>query len=231
MHTPDCAPDRPPEPTPPGGDDVVVPGKTRLILRPDDTQVYSANRETDAHTALTRGLAEYLAQQEIDIDGHITRFEKVFDTWADAEHQATYPAGCVYGVGEGLYDAKRFVPVVTKREQIPGDGRYAVQASELVQDLRCEIWANDPDERKELVAMVEDAMIPVDWRFGPLLELPHYYNARAGYAMVSISYEDGDVQAMRRYRLAVMTVRAIVSVIKLIGKPEAKKTRVNVEVE
>jgi hypothetical protein len=73
--------------------------------------------------------------------------------------------------------------------------------------------------------MVEDAMVPVDWRYGPLLELPHYFNSRASFEKLSMSYDDTEIDSVRRYRRATFTIRGKVPVIKVVrfGTFDAKR--------
>ncbi len=48
-------------------------------------------------------------------------------------------------------------------------------------DLTLDVYTSDPVERSVLTAGLEDAMNPVDWRYGFFLDLPYYFGARASY--------------------------------------------------
>jgi hypothetical protein len=228
---------------PPNSASPEAPGGTRLITDSEDKQVWSAVRETDTKTALSRGLAEYLRGLTIEFNGTQYAFERVFANYPNTEDLATYPSAIVYTIGDGQYDSTGFSPKVNHQDRIPDhfgggfdpkNGRYIQTASELVYDLKVEIWANANEERQALVAMLEDALVPVDWRFGPLLELPHYHNARASYEKITLSYDDSEIDATRRYRRATITVRGKIPVVKVVqfGNFDAKRpVRLEVDVE
>ena len=190
--------------------------KARLITSSGQPIVYGGVQETDARTALTRGLAEYLALLVFDAPGgRELRFDKVLDTWAEPEDNARYPRAVVGGTGTGVYDASKFTPgPPTQRHQLPlPDGRYLISASAFVQDLTVEVWANDPPARREIVRGLEAAFNPVEWMFGFQLELPFYFNERAVYAPKDLAYLDTEQDAMRRYRKAVFTLTGEVPVV------------------
>ncbi len=75
-----------------------------------------------------------------------------------------------------------------------------------------------------LVAMLERDMCPVDFMYGLLIELPHYFNARALYEPLASMYEDSSEDAVRRYRKAVVTLRGSVPVMRVVDYPEAEPT-------
>lgn len=201
-----------------------APGGTRLIDRPNIPSSPTANRETDVRTALTRGLAEYVGQLTYDADGgRFLVFQKVFQTWAEPEDEADYPSAAVYANGPGDYDAARFTPSVSQANRVSlPDGRYLVSPCEYVLDIFLDVWATDPAQRLSLTAMLEDALSPVDWRYGLLLELPHYFNERASYELLTGGYADDAVAAQQRVRRSQMTIRARVSVSRLATFPQAQ---------
>lgn len=206
---------RPPAPPAPGG--------TRLVTRADDLVKRTANRETDARTALTRGLAEYLAQVQVEMPGgRRVAFRRVFESHAEPEDVAEFPSASVVA-GVGTYHPIRFTPGAAGKDRLPEpDGRYLLQSSEFRLEMAVEVWATDPKERQALVAAVEDAMVPVDWLYGARLELPHYFGARADYQLVSMSYADDEAELMRRHRRAVFAVAASLPVLRLASFPGAR---------
>lgn len=222
----------PPAPPPPPGSPrlAAVPGGTRLISDPRRSKAsYTTNRETDARTALTRGLREYLEQLQIDVPGgRQLAFRQVFSSWAEPEDNAEYPSAVVYTPVDGRYDASKFTPGVSRRSELP-DGSFLMATSEMALDLTIEIWCTDPEERVGLMMLMEDALSPLDYRHGLLLELPHYHNERATYEMVSMRYEDTEIDAMRRYRKAVIIMRGSVPVVRVVKLPSTK-LRTEVEV-
>lgn len=209
---------------------VLSSGKTRLVKSATDRRVFSTNRETDAHTALTRGLAEYMTGLVGELPGgRRTTLRRVLDHYAEPEEVAEFPTGVVWSPSVGTYDSSRFTPSATSESRVP-DGRYIIQATEYKLDLLMEVWATDEKERMALIAAVEDAMVPVDWMFGCRLELPHYFNMRADYQLISMGYEDTAESASRRYRKATFTVASSIPVARLSKLPTLKP-RVEVEVE
>lgn len=192
-------------------DIVTPPGRTRLISNPDDLQVMTRDYETDARTAITRGLKEYLEQLVVNWPGgRQSKFAKVFQTWAEPEVPAEYPSAVVYATEPGTYDARNFTP---STEQL-ADGFVIRLSAEFVQNVVVEVWTTDPKERVALVKMLEDAFSPVDWMYGFRLELPHYHNMRATFEPMTMAYDDSADDAQRRYRRVIMVLTAHVAVVR-----------------
>jgi len=214
------------EPLPPG-----VPG-TRLVTEADDPMALTARRDCDAHGALVRGLAEYLETLSIDNDGTALRFKSVAQDFADVEDPHLFPRAAVYSMSLGNYDASNLTPVIRSRAKVYVMGEeavYLLKASELRLDITVEVWATDKDARQALVAMLEDAFCPVDWKYGARLELPHYYNTRANYQLTGVTYLDSDTEVARRKRGAMVTLSAQVPVLRPIALPTARpRTEVTV---
>lgn len=203
--------------------------RTRLVELPDDRQELTGDRETDARTALTRGVKEYLEGLEITMNrGRRSRFAKVVETWAESEDPAMYPAAVVFAVEAGEYDASRFSPKLTV---IQGGGAALREVSELSQQVVVEVWATDPKERMALVAMLEDGFEPVDWMTGFRLELPHYFNARATFEKLMMSYDDSQESAQKRHRKAVFILAGNVTQYRRVDVPPTGKVRVDLEVD
>ncbi len=202
---------------------------TRLITDAREREQLSLNRETDCRTALTRGLAEYLSQQSIDFaDGRQLALKNVLSSWAESEDTATYPAALVSSVGTGEYDMSRFVPGAPIAAAFP-NGQRLITGAEFAIDMTVDLWANDPPARSGLVAMIEDALVPVDWRYGALLELPHYFNVRGTFELINSTYIDGDLPGMQRYRRATITVRGRVAQMRVLRYVRAAlKTRTEI---
>ena len=75
-------------------------------------------------------------------------------------------------------------------------------------------------QRMGLVAMLEQQLDPTDFRYGLLLELPHYFNERASYEKTSMRYIDNEDSAQRRIRRAQITVTGRVPVVRLASLPD-----------
>lgn len=185
-----------------------------LITSRSQKTVFTSNRETDARTALKRGLKEYLkslsfitpAQREV-------RFLKVFDVWPDHEEKAVYPSAIVYSIGDGTYDASNFTPTVSSK-CVTNDGYYLVKYAEYTVSLRIEYWSNDPEERIALTMMLEDALNPVDWMSGAKIQLPHYHNQFAIYDLKTNNFPDSEGDVLSRTRKAYLSLEGQVSAVR-----------------
>lgn len=186
-----------------------------LVLDPNQEMQLTGYRETDAHTAMARGLAEYLSQQTIEVGGRKLQLT-TYSTWAEPEAQVSYPAAAIGGEG-GVYD-RGFTPNVVQTV----DGKTRLMAvSEFVQDLQIDLWATDPKERLFLAAMIEEALNPVDWMYGMRLVLPFYYGTTATFEMLGSQYTDSSDDAMAKYRRALFTVRGNMTTYRLLNFPAA----------
>lgn len=203
------------------GTTTVAPvNRVRLITNPRyDKPRFTANQTTDVHTALTKGLADYL--EPVQFDAHGGRpigFRSAFNTWAEPEDEADYPAVIVYGPEPGKYDASKLNPDdsnLGERIALP-DGRYLSSPAEYTQDLHVEVWCTDSEERKNAVIMTEAALTASTFMYGVRLELPHYFNQRATYELMSMGYLDDQDHAIQRVRIARFIVRACVPLTRLL---------------
>jgi hypothetical protein len=197
-------------------------GLTSLVVEPSRI-AFTAKRETDCRTALCRGLAEYLIQLSFHApDGNVVAFKKAFATWPSPEDDGEYPSALVHTDDEGIYEASSFTPDLAPQNKIadPDDGRFVVTPNGFQLDMEVEVHSSDPVERKWLVAMLEDALDPVDWRSGALLELPHYFGQRATYKMLRMKYEDAADTAQEGLRVARVVVRGNVPQTRLQFTPQ-----------
>jgi hypothetical protein len=73
------------------------------------------------------------------------------------------------------------------------------------------------------VNMLEERVLqPVEWMYGFVLELGHYFNARAQYEAMGVSYMDTEADAMRRFRRTQIAVRGHLGITKAVVFPKAK---------
>ena len=194
-----------------------------LVRDPDFQPVLTGYRETDVHTAMSRGLAEYLSQLQIDIGGRQLRLT-TFSTWAEPEQNVNYPAAGV-GAGAGKYD-RSFTPHLIST--VANDVRLFAY-SEFAQELAIELWATDPKERLYLVAMIEESLNPVDWMYGCRLHLPFYHGATATYELVNSQYSDSADDAVKKYRKATFTLNGSIEAIRSLSLPlSVPRARVDV---
>ena len=200
-----------------------APGGSYLITGAQEPTPFTGNQETDARTALTRALAEYLAQLEYEaVGGRFLRLERVFETWADPEDEGVYPSAYVGATGNGTYEDARMSPSIgDARLRLP-DGRYVVSPCDYVIDLNIEVRTDDPEARLNLTAMLERDLNPVDWRYGFMLVMPHYFNQRGTFEVISSGYQDAEITAQQRLRIVTFDVKARVPLTRLRSYPQAQ---------
>jgi len=194
----------------------------RVVLAADDEGTgLTAHQETDCRTALTRGLAAYVAPLSIQLPGgRALRFKQVLGEWAEPEVPSRFPSAVVYAVGSGTYDADSFTPRVNERNRLATpDGRYLLRLAEFVIELQVAVWCTDPTERQGMVALLEQALNPTDFMYGFRLDLPHYFNARASFEMKGMEYRDSEEDAIKRRRIAVFTLEGRVPLMKIVSVP------------
>ncbi len=215
--------------TAPGGNERTVtaaqPGPpVSQLVSSDLEREFTAAKETDTRTAITRGLAEYISQFRAERpDGRILRFQKTFESWAEPEDVPEYPSAIAYTTTPGIYEASRLTPIPSSSARLPSpDKRYVMSPAEYVVTVTVEFWCTDDEERMGLVAAAEDAFNPFAGSYGFSLQLPHYHNARATYEPTQMGYMDNEVDAIGRLRKAVFALEARVPLIKLVAFPEAK---------
>jgi len=194
-------------------------------LTPGRTPPLTARRETDAHTALTRGLAEYLQSLSIEwTDGPLSLADAVYDH-AEFENANIYPRAAVYASGEGTYDGSHLAQMVP-RETLP-NGLYPISTDELVLDITVELWAQSKVQRTGIAAMLEDGLRPIPDSPGFKLILPHYYGCNSEYVAKRMTYSFSDDEAQANVWKATCVVWARVPVIRT-AKLGIAQTRANV---
>ena len=177
----------------------------------------SIRRECDVSTALARGLAEYLGQQTIEVSGRKLTVS-TYSTWAEPEANAALPA---IGVAPSTGTYERSISPITMIEQVDHDVRL-VAFTEFEQEMQVELWASDPKERAYLSAMIEEALNPVDWMYGLRLVLPFYHGTTATYELKACQYLDNSDDSVNRYRKALFTVEATITVYRLLTLPDSR---------
>lgn len=197
---------------------------TRLIANlQGDPRVPTNVRTTDATSALTRGIAEYVWSVQQQSQGQY-QFVASFDAWAEAEDiREDYPAFVAYtNDNEGNYDPANLSQRVTGVRF--ADGTYEVGSASLDIMVNCEIWATDPEMRKAMVLQLEEAFNPGEI-YGFHLELPHYFNQRASFALLKTTYLGRAPEAMQRFVNARMILAASVPVTRVLGFAELQTVR------
>lgn len=195
--------------------------QTSTLVFPRDAAAaaLSQRRETDATTALARGLKEYLEVLSIDWpETGKLRFTKVFDRYADFEDGLEFPRAVAYSaeaIGEYNGQLGQWPEGnLFTGESLPVGGGVILEAlDELVIDLTVELEVSNPEERIGLVAMLEDAFRPYPGASGFMLTLPHYYNTRGRYTAGRIQYLDSPEDPARNYRRARTVIQSRIPVI------------------
>lgn len=201
------------------------PGGTRLITDPSDPPKYTAYQDTDTRTALTRGLAEYLRSLSYQtLDGRLVQLIDVFGTWPEAEQKAQYPSALVYTQEPGIYDSTRLGGPGSGmiQQYLVSEDTYLVSPAEFAMMISVEVYCTEPQQRAAISLMIEQGLSPVDFMYGCRLELPHYFNERATYEMVSHQYMDDEVSATQRFRKVVFKVKANTPYTRAFKRPLAK---------
>lgn len=196
-------------------------GGTRLIMQSGDLQKYTPWRQTDVRTAITRGLKEYLEQLKTseEIKTSITggtdqMFKTVKQTWAEPEVMAQYPSACVYAPSQGNYDDSALASSVFAFSK----GNYLKKWAEYELDVIVDVYTNDPMSRMAITGMLEEAFNPTDFMAGFILELPHYFNARAIFELQTSQYIDDMDSAQKRLRRVQFQLFAVLEVLQFRGE-------------
>ena len=177
-------------------------GRARLISDVNDSSILHYSRSEDARSALARGIQEYIAGLSIEwIGGRSLEFRHVLTSWAEPEDPKVYPSAVIVAGVPMDYEDESLTP---KTEHCLGG--YVRSVAGCRQRFELLIWTTDPQERKGIVTMLEDALDPVDWMTGIRLELPYYFNSRATYEKKSLYYIDDADSALKRWRRAVITI-------------------------
>lgn len=208
-----------------------------LVAAPGAAQPLTANKETDARTAIMRGLEEYVQSTVVaePQGGRQVKFKAVFNTWPDTMDEAQYPSAIVYSPDDkAIYDASRFAPVIDPSTQVatsPSGNTYAVPMSEFISKVTVEIRCADRFEREAFMSACEDAFNPVDYQYGFVLQLPHYFNQRAQYELLTSKYHDSEVDVTRRFRVGSFEFTAQLPLTRLFKRPLLKiRTSIQVQV-
>lgn len=222
----------PPDALPPDefdGQPVLVPpppGGTKLItLSNAEPSKLTTRRDCDAVTALKRGLAEYLAQVFLDVDGQRVQFQNSLYAWAEPEDGYALPSVLVSAAGDAEYDYAGLTPVLDPKRLVidptapAGQKTYLVKYSEVTVQLAIELYTSSPEERSQCSMLLEDALNPVDWMYGFKLDLPHYFNQRAVYAPMTSQFLDSEDTAKRRWRPGTVMLSGQISVFRVRSLP------------
>lgn len=197
---------------------------------PDGTVVQTVAHETDARTALMRGMVEYLRTLTVaEPGGRELRFETVVEGQAVPDESTKFPWCCVSAPEESRYSGG-MVPRVTSDNRIPapekGDREvYAVPTANFDTTLSL-TFVCEKEERIHLMRMLEaDLQFPDRLRqgkYGVTVELPFYMGMRADYAPVSSQYVDSSGDARQARFGGVMKVSASLKVARIVERPRAK---------
>lgn len=203
---------------------------SQLITDTGVAQCWTSNRTTDVHTALTRGLADYLKSlrfDDIPTPSQLTKFKEVYEDWADPDDpKAKFPSVAVYTQEPGVYEDDDFTSTPIELD----DGYVIQMCNEFTQVICVDILTEQKPQRMSIVQLLEDAFEPVEWMSGFRLMLPHYFGIHATYLKVALDYMDSEANAQKHWRTAQFQLEARVSQIKFLGQVPRFQPKVRVEV-
>lgn len=205
-------------------------GETRLLVDRCESLKVTSRQDTDAMTALTRGLREYLSTVAIDVAGAVIRFQTVLEHWAEPNDIALYPGAAVQISGETNYDYAGFTPTIDPRDRA-SDGQWITRVSELTTSITIEAHCSGAEQRVAVAMLLEAALNPVDWMYGFRLALPHYYNQVGVYEPVRGDFQDNAANARHNLRPFVVTLEARVPVRRPRRLPEFQPKTTTIVVE
>lgn len=179
-----------------------------LVTEPNIHVSPTRYRKYSASKSPIVALAEYLKTVTFPIDGQTHfKFAAVKAMKADPEDLAEYPSVGIYPEGDIQYGTED--GVLDKQVIHDQEGEFALLlAGDLRMELTLHVWTNDEGVREQCLTCLEDALNPVEWMFGFMLDMPHYYGQRAEYQLLSVAYEDISADNERRYKKLNARVRA-----------------------
>lgn len=200
-----------------GGAVVIGEGvETRLQRNIKDVPAVSERRDVDEHTAITRGMAEYIAGLSADVNGRVLKFARVEYDYPSREQAAepVFPAAAIYATEEGEFGAYLSSPVSSQFEV--SRGVYVVPINTLYLDeLRIEVECQDAEQRIAVRKMLTDAFLPTPGLTGFQLILPHYHNAMAKFTLMKATMPDTPDLVMQGIRPVAYTLAAYVQVYRV----------------
>lgn len=188
-------------------------GETTLITRPDIRESLTFRQETDARTALVRGLAEYLRPRRMESPAGLVEFKAGYFDHAEPEERAQRPSFSVMGVGMGQYEPVHMTPIVFRDPLTPK--RHLVTPAEYTLNMTVQLFCTNPQERMMCSALLEAAIYPVSWMAGFRLQLPFYFNSYATFEPQGTEYRDSPDTAVRRERNSVLQLVGRVRVLQV----------------
>lgn len=198
--------------------------KSQLLLQ-SRAPVFSAVQKTDVRLGMIRALAEYIEVQTWQGDGgREQRFKAVRQDWAEPEHNSKWPTAVIYSASPVRFEAFGMTPsMLDPKCRLPApDGRYILTPSTATVALKLELWTNNPIERSQLCALMENVLNPVTYRYGFQLTMPHYFGAIATFTPEEFSVDDDSGDAIKKQRTVEYMLTASAPVMRLVTAPDAK---------
>ena len=206
--------------------DVPDPAISFLVERSTDKWPLTARADHDVHTAITRGLANYLLTLDGAIAGRFTRLESVVADWADFDTgQRPLPSASVYFDQGDLSTSSGHAPGRPRIVGYASTGRPITltesaifEADNLLVEVRCP----DKELRAGVQKMLEDALWPVHWMSGFRLVLPCYHHAIATFLLTAATFADSETTAQQGLWPIRLRLRATCPVYRVHGLPLAR---------
>lgn len=185
-----------------------------LITAEDQRQTLTEVCTVDAHTALVRGLADYVRSLGHDFNGATYKFETIAEDWPDQEEDALYPSACVSESDQGGEYALEPISPSSEGFEIEHAHVELIVVGGLKLAVRIETITTSREERIGVMKLLEDAANPVRWMGGFRLALPIYHGVHATYDLRALQYQDGPDDTARGYRRVVAVYEASLPVIR-----------------
>lgn len=192
--------------------DVPDPDVSFLVEFPTRKYELTERQETDVHTAITHGLANYLLTLDGAIAGRSCMLQSVVPDWADhATGQRPLPSAAVYSTEAGIYSTTSGLGPGKPIKIAPdGDGEIITLSGTSVFELEVGVDVMCPDKvlRAGVRRMLELGLSPVHWMSGFRLVLPRYHNAIASFLLIAASFPDSELTAQQSLWPIRLRVRA-----------------------
>lgn len=180
--------------------DVPDPEVSFLVEFPTRKYPLTERQDTDVHTAITHGLANYLLDLDGAIAGRSCMLQSVVPDWADhATGQRPLPSAAVYSTEEGDYKTDsglsvgKPLTIGTDRGQmvtVTGTGNFELE-------VRVDVMCPDKVLRAGVRRMLEQGFSPVTWMAGFRLVLPRYHSAVASFLLLAAAFPDSELTAQQ----------------------------------
>ena len=214
---------------------------SRVSNPPRPTQVYAtqlrrlnADVDLDALSAIQIGLGRLLQGlppfvqhnlaarlENSDLQPRSFKLERVFfDHPRQEDDLEPMPSACILCPGDRTYEHQDLsTPLLEDTADVFGEGTVLRKLSNVTCELDLTIWSAHKEERRGIVAGIEDALLaePNDDRGGRRLVLVDYYDRVARYELKRANYPDDADTAQANQWIASFRIAADVDKVQLVA--------------